>query len=309
MTVPLGASKPRNPPETSREPASRARASPRSEGCGGIVPQTRRPVYAFYRRSGKVSEGIGNVRINTILTSNGPRGDGSMRLLLTNDDGIDAPGLAALSRAVAGLGFSEVVIVAPSGPRSGCGHTVTTHQPLTASKRSETAFAVSGTPADCTRLALHHLARNVDWVFSGINDGGNLGGDVYISGTAAAAREAAFHGVPSVAISHFVAKGRVVDWDVAANLAARILGELMSRPVPSGFFWNVNLPHPLRESAEPPWLDCPLDPSPLPLAYRVEGERAEYIGVYHQRTTQAGGDVDVCFSGRVAVSRIWLASS
>lgn len=229
-----------------------------------------------------------------------------MRILLTNDDGFDAPGIAALHRAVVSLGLRDLVVVAPSGPRSGCGHSVTTHEPIESFDRDEGSFAISGTPADCVRLAIHHLVKEIDWVFSGINAGGNLGADVYISGTAAAAREAALHGIPSVAISQYVSKGRAIDWEASSRLTAEVLGHLLENPRPSGFFWNVNLPHPLEESSDPHWVECPLDPSPLPLSYRVEGKRSEYVGNYHERKRRPGGDVDVCFSGRVAVSRIGL---
>jgi 5'-nucleotidase len=229
-----------------------------------------------------------------------------MRVVLTNDDGIDAPGILALARAVARLDVGEVFVVAPNGPRSGCGHVVTTHAPIDTVRRLDGSFSIAGMPADCVRLALHHLVPGVDWVLSGINAGGNLGADVYHSGTAAAAREAAFHGVPSIAISHYIAKGLSIDWDVASELAAEVLRDLMGRPRPAGFFWNVNLPHPLKEGLDRPWFHCPLDPSPLPLAYRVEGDRAEYCGNYHDRVRRPGGDVDVCFSGRIAVSRIPL---
>ena len=221
-----------------------------------------------------------------------------MRLLLTNDDGIDAPGLAALKVAARGLG--DLVVVAPSGPQSGCGHVVTTHRPVEWTERGD-EFAVAGTPADCVRLALHHLAGDVDWVLSGINAGGNLGADVYLSGTVAAAREAAFHGLPAIAVSQYVAKGREIDWDEAARLAAGVVRDLMARPLEPGAFWGVNLPHPVVVDG---WVECPLDPSPLPLTYAVEPGRATYAGVYHDRKRRPGGDVDVCFSGRIAVTRL-----
>src|SRR5262245_32256216 len=97
--------------------------------------------------------------------------DGTGRtLLLTNGDGIDAPGLSALFEATAGLGARRVV--APFGPYSGCGHVVTTHAPITVTRRGEGRYAVEGTPADCVRLAIHHLEPRLDWVVAGINAGG-----------------------------------------------------------------------------------------------------------------------------------------
>ena len=225
-----------------------------------------------------------------------------MRLILTNDDGIDAPGLAALIRAVSDLG--ELRIVAPSGPQSGCGHAVTTHSAVETRRRHDGAIAVSGSPADCVRLALHHLATGADWVISGINAGGNLGADLYISGTVGAAREAALHGMPSVAISQYIAKGRPVDWQATADLAAKVLRDIMARPSVPGSFWNVNLPHPAIEEGV---VECPVDMSPLTLSYRVEGDQAHHTGDWHERPRRPGSDVAVCFGGRVSASRVTLA--
>src|SRR5438552_11865483 len=108
----------------------------------------------------------------------------SMKFLLTNDDGIAAAGLDALSRAVATLG--ETIWVAPHAHLSGCSHRVTTEQPLRAKQTAPGRWAIEGTPADCVRVGLAHLASQADWVLSGVNHGGNLGADVHISGTVAA---------------------------------------------------------------------------------------------------------------------------
>ena len=166
-------------------------------------------------------------------------------LVLTNDDGIDAPGIAALLAATEGLGRRRVI--APFGAYSGCGHVVTTHAPITITRRDEERFAVEGTPADCARLAICYLEPSVDWLISGINAGGNLGTDVFHSGTVAAAREAAIQGKPGIAISHYIARGRAVDWERGAEWARPILKQLMGTPWEPGTFWNVNLPHPLPD--------------------------------------------------------------
>ena len=137
-------------------------------------------------------------------------------LVLTNDDGVDAPGMHALRQAAGALGQCRVI--APCGPISGCGHQVTTHAPIKLSPRGGDILAVSGTPVDCVRLAIHSLATDVSWVISGINQGGNLGTDVHISGTVAAVREAAIRGVPGIAVSQYVARGRELDWARAARL-------------------------------------------------------------------------------------------
>ncbi|MFI5456749.1 MAG: 5'/3'-nucleotidase SurE [Isosphaerales bacterium] len=223
-------------------------------------------------------------------------------LLLTNDDGWDAPGLEALRQAAADLGQCRVI--APSGPLSGCGHRVTTHGPITVTRPAADRLAVAGTPADCVRLALHHLAPELSWVLAGINSGGNLGTDVHHSGTVAAVREGVLHGVPGIALSQYIARGAAVDWSRSARWARDVLRRLMAQPREAGTFWNVNFPHLAPGDREPDLVFCPLDPSPLPLSYRVEAGQAVYAGDYQARARQPGSDVDVCFGGRIAVTLI-----
>lgn len=229
-----------------------------------------------------------------------------MKLLLTNDDGFDAPGLRALAEAVAGLG--RPVWVAPHEHLSGCSHRVTTHRPLHAAVRGEAGWAVDGTPADCVRVALAQLAPDAAWVLSGINEGGNLGADVHISGTVAAVREAALHGRPGIALSHYRKRDVDLDWSRAAAWVRMVLEELLPRPLRPGTFWNVNLPHPASEGPPPRIVFCPLDDGPLPLSYRVDGEYLHYDGNYHQRVRRPGADVDVCFRGDIAVSLLTVTA-
>jgi 5'-nucleotidase len=226
----------------------------------------------------------------------------SLRLLLTNDDGIDAPGLEALRNAVATLG--SIFVVAPASPMSGCGHAITTHGPIAIERRGGDRVAILGSPADCVRLALAGLERNPDWVVSGINAGGNLGVDVYHSGTVAAAREAAIRGVRATAISQYIRKGFPLDWDRAARLAHRVIAELFEEPLEPLSFWNVNLPYLAPDEPDPQWVFCPVDPSPLPLDYLWTDAQATYSGVYAERPRRPGADVAVCFSGRITVSRV-----
>jgi 5'-nucleotidase len=226
-------------------------------------------------------------------------------LLLTNDDGWDAPGLEALREAAAVLGRCRVI--APSSPLSGCGHRVTTHGPITVTQPAADKLAVAGTPADCVRLALHHLAPELDWVLAGINAGGNLGTDIHHSGTVAAVREGVLHGVPGIALSHYRAGGRPVDWCRAARWAREVVCRLMAQPWEAGTFWNVNFPHLSPEDREPEVVFCPLDPSPLPLYYHVAADQSVYAGDYQTRVRRPGCDVDVCFGGHIAVSLIRLS--
>jgi 5'-nucleotidase len=227
-----------------------------------------------------------------------------MQLLLTNDDGIDAPGLAALWEAAAQLG--EPVTVAPVGPQSGCSHQVTTDRPLRVEQRGAGRFAVDGTPADCVRVGLLRAAPDAKWVLAGINAGGNLGADTYYSGTVAAVREAVLHGWPGVALSHYRKRGQDFDWPRAGWWALAVLRDLVRRPWQPGTFWNVNLPHLAADEPDPEVVFCPLDPSPLPLSFRHEGENMNYVSDYHNRRRVPGGDVDVCFGGRIAVTLIRL---
>lgn len=237
----------------------------------------------------------------------GDSSSGRAHLVLTNDDGVDAPGLTALVAATEGLGLRRLV-VAPSGPYSSCSHTITTHRPLAIRRRDDRRIAVEGAPADCVRVALHHLAPELTWVIAGINAGGNLGSDVYHSGTVAAAREAVLHGRPGIAVSQYLVRGSPIDWDRAARWAGVVIRSLLERPWEPRTLWNINLPHAVPKGVDPEVVECPLDPSPLPLDYRLEpdGSAAQYAGNYHQRQRVSGGDVDVCFSGQIAVTLLRL---
>ena len=225
-----------------------------------------------------------------------------MTIILTNDDGIDAPGIRALQQAVS----ETTTIVAPDRQYSGCGHQVTTHKGIKLEKRSSTEYALTGTPADCTRMAINKIATNTKLVLSGINAGGNLGTDVYISGTVAAVREAAIHGIPGIAISHWIKKPLIIDWSVASRWTARVIKDLLSRPLPPGSFWNVNLPHLEPDQPEPKIILCEPSIAPLPVDYRVEGDTYYYQGEYAKRDRTPGTDVDICFGGNIAVTLIRL---
>lgn len=228
-----------------------------------------------------------------------------MKLLLSNDDGIDAPGLAAL--LVAARAFGEPVVVAPATPQSGMSHAITWESGVHLEPRGAARFAVHGTPADCARLGLLRVAADAKWVLSGINQGGNLGADVYYSGTVAAVREAVLHGWPGIAFSQYLRRGLDPDWERATRLAALVLPHLLARPIEPGLFYNVNLPHLTADEPDPEIVFCPLDPNPLPLSYRhEENDRHFYDGDYQARERVAGADVDVCFGGRVSVTALRL---
>lgn len=224
-----------------------------------------------------------------------------LRILVTNDDGWDAPGLAALKALAAG--FGEVYVVAPRDPHSYAGHRVTTDRPMVLSATAPDEYHLSGTPADCVRVALTSMPVQFDWVLSGINQGGNLGVDIYSSGTVAAAREAAFLGTPSIAISQYVKRGLVLDWTESARLAAPAIARLLDTPHQSKQYWNINLPH-LEPGAEAPELDCVPDNEPLDIQFRREGDELAYAGTYIGRPRTEGRDVALCFGGAITISRL-----
>jgi 5'-nucleotidase len=161
-------------------------------------------------------------------------------ILVTNDDGIAAPGLRALVTAVADLG--EVFVVAPDRERSASAQSITMLDPVFYEKRAEREWAVKGTPTDSVILALNRLLpRRPDLVLSGINHGGNLGENVYYSGTAGAAMEGTINGLPACAIS-LAGKGPNPDFSAAARLA-RALAELaLAEGLTEGVMLNVNVP-------------------------------------------------------------------
>lgn len=173
-----------------------------------------------------------------------------MVFVVTNDDGIDAPGIKALVEAVKAL-RQDVVVVAPQTHLSGCSHQVTTDRPIQIEQRSNWEYAIAGTPADCTRIALSYLGLEVGYVLSGVNSGGNLGADVHVSGTVAAVREASLHRIPGVAISHYRQGKREIDWELATAHTIRVLATLLAQSTAPGTFWNVNLPHLSPGSCEP----------------------------------------------------------
>ena len=157
------------------------------------------------------------------------------RVLLTNDDGITAPGLGVLER-VAALLAREVWVVAPEHDQSGTSHAVSLHAPLRVSPQGGCRFAVAGTPGDCVALALHHLMRDAppDMILSGINRGANLGVETVFSGTVGAAMTGLLLGVPSVALSQAFTDRDAVPWATAESLAPDVLRRLVGIEVVSG---------------------------------------------------------------------------
>lgn len=227
-----------------------------------------------------------------------------MKIVITNDDGHDAPGLAALYEAGSRLG--EVLIVAPEVPQSGVGHCITLKDGVFAKKVRADKYVVQGSPADCARLAIKVFAPDAQWLISGINPGANLGTDIYPSGTVAAAREAAILGRKSIALSQYIARDHSIDWSVTTYHALRLLPVIMGKELGPGQYWNVNFPHPLRTDSLPAHQLCEPEKQPHDYIFFNNSDHYYYDGSIHDRPRAAGSDVDVCFSGHVAVTRMQL---
>jgi len=165
------------------------------------------------------------------------------RILVTNDDGINALGLATLERIALALS-DDVWVVAPETNQSGAAHSLTLTRPLRVRRHGERRFSVDGTPTDCVLIALQSVIEGapVDLVLSGINHGGNLGEDVTYSGTVAAAMEATLFKVPAVALSQICESRQRIKWPTAERWAPLVIERLLGAPWPEDVLINVNFP-------------------------------------------------------------------
>ncbi|MRN39194.1 5'/3'-nucleotidase SurE [Neisseria sp. N95_16] len=162
-----------------------------------------------------------------------------MNILICNDDGYLAPGIAILARVAAE--FANVRVVAPERDRSGVSNSLTLDRPLRIRQAENGFYYVSGTPTDCIHLGLHALPEfQPDLVLSGINNGANMGDDTLYSGTVAAATEAYLMGIPAVAISLNDFSGRY--WETAEKAAWLLLEHLLKNPPHPPMLWNINIP-------------------------------------------------------------------
>jgi 5'-nucleotidase len=169
-----------------------------------------------------------------------------MRILITNDDGIHAPGLASLER-IARSFTEDVWIVAPETDQSGLAHSLTLNEPLRLRKSGDKRFALKGTPTDCVIMGVRQLMESPpDLVLSGVNSGQNAGDDVTYSGTVAGAMEGTMLGIRSFALSQaytFADGERDVPWQTAERHAPAIIDKFASRPLPAKTLINVNFPN------------------------------------------------------------------
>ena len=165
------------------------------------------------------------------------------RILVTNDDGIHAPGLEALIE-IANQLSKDVWVVAPEANQSGAGHSLSISKPLRAREASDRKFAVEGTPTDCVLLAVKHLMKDhkPDIVLSGVNRGTNMADDVTYSGTIAGAMEGCLLGLPSIAFSQSFAYDHPLKWATATAFGADVVRRVLATDLPRNVFINVNFP-------------------------------------------------------------------
>jgi len=245
-----------------------------------------------------------------------------MRVLLTNDDGIEAAGLQALRVALQQVPGIELAVIAPDGNRSAMARSITTRRPLWVQEvdfgDGTVGHATDGTPVDCVRLANLGLVEGfeAELVVSGINHGSNLGDDITYSGTVAAALEAIVLGLPGIAVSQ-QSRARELDFrvgsefefDTAARFTARLVEELATTPLPGGTLLNVNVPCPPHTGVEVArlgkrvyrdelaLLDEDLDPARPRRQYRIYGDASF-------ERDETGTDLAAVAQGKIAVTPV-----
>jgi len=233
------------------------------------------------------------------------------RILICNDDGIEAPGIKLLAR-VARRFTSDVWVVAPEQEQSGASHSLTLHRPLRVRKLGPRRFAVDGTPTDCVLLAVNAVLQDKrpDLVLSGVNGGGNMGEDVTYSGTVAAAMEASLLGLRAIALSQHVAEDGKVNWTIAEAWAGRVIRRLAALPWLRDTLYNVNFPD-VPPSAVKGVIAAAQGGRKIGdhLLERVDPRGRPYYWIGPQRDEEhapAGSDVRAIAAGYVTVTPIFL---
>lgn len=229
-----------------------------------------------------------------------------MRILISNDDGVHAPGINFLMNAL--KKNHEVIMVAPERERSSCGHGLTLGEPVRVKEINENIYSCSGTPADCILFALdiHYKKKRPDLIISGINHGANLGQDRFYSGTMAAAREGVFRGVPAVATSLVYKKDQKKHFDMAAEYIASLADKNIQECIPQMHLLNINIPSLPKEEIVGSELTTP--------GYQVyseeviertdhRGESYYWLGgTYQGHKDIAGSDCNAVFENKISVT-------
>jgi 5'-nucleotidase len=239
-----------------------------------------------------------------------------LRVLLTNDDGIDAEGLQALRRALVRLADVQLAVIAPDGNRSATARSITFRRPLWVAEipfdDGTVGYACDGTPVDCVRLASLGLVAGFepDVIVSGINHGANLGDDITYSGTVAAALEGVVLGIPGIAVSQQSTRGemdfrlgRSFDFERAAAFTAQVVDRLDDVPLPEGTLLNVNVPAGEIGGVEVARLGKRIYRDRLDLIEEETGRRLYRIyGDSPVHDDEAGTDLAAVSAGRISVT-------
>jgi len=242
-----------------------------------------------------------------------------MKVLLTNDDGIEAAGLQALRRALLEVPGVELAVIAPDGNRSAMARSITTRRPLWVQEvefaDGTSGYATDGTPVDCVRLARLGLVDGfeADLIVSGINHGSNLGDDITYSGTVAAALEAVVLGLPGIAVSQQSRAreldfrfGEAFDFAPAAEFTARIVQEIESVPLPEGTLLNINVPGVEPQGVEVTRLGKRIYRDELVLEDEDSDGRRQFriYGASPDHVREDGTDLAAVAAGRIAVTPV-----
>lgn len=232
-----------------------------------------------------------------------------MRLLIVNDDGIDAPGITTLARLAKQLG--EVYVVAPKDQCSAMSHRITIREILQVRKEEfpvegVEAYSVTGTPADCVKVALHSiLPWKPDIICSGINNGYNVGSDILYSGTVGAAMEALLCGIPAIAFSNAMEDC----FDIVEQYLVEITKDLMSRPIAVDEIWNVNFPGGALSECKGIRENCFIDSSAFYenryTVIKQEGKNMDLqIEGFRTSKSTPGSDMDAVMQGFIAIGKV-----
>lgn len=235
-----------------------------------------------------------------------------MRILVSNDDGIHAPGLKVLEKVAKTLS-KDIWIVAPEYEQSGASHSLTLTQPLRIRKVGPRKYAVRGTPTDCVMMAMHELMKDKrpDLLLSGVNRGANLGEDVTYSGTVAVAMEGTLLGVPSIAMSQCFQFGHPVKWATAEHHAPKVIRKLLKAGWPKGVLININFPDVIAESVTGVEVvrQGQRDLTDLVLDHRIDARGVPYywIGFRRQKSkSKRQSDLGATENGAIAVTPLQL---
>ncbi len=228
-------------------------------------------------------------------------------ILLSNDDGLAADGIAAAEAVLAALG--DLIVAAPDRERSATAHSISLDRPLRADEIRPGVFSIDGTPVDCVYLALLHLVpRKPDLVVSGINNGYNLGSDVFYSGTVGAAAEGALRGVPAIAIS--LERRKPQHFEHAAKFLGSLAGEVLQRgatAMPTGTVLNANLPSGDVSGYEVTFLGRRVYRDMVDVRQDLRGRNYYWIGGPEaQSADEPGSDLAAVQAGRASVTPMSL---